>query len=450
VPVAFNIGADFIGDARAYSVGGQYIAEIITNKLMPTIDGTEPKWLSMLRDEFKGTIPAGAYRVDSFTNYIGFIYSAFGYAPITVKFINSSLSVFTAVLIFFFVKDRFSDKAANIALLLCLFWPSLLMWSVTGLKESLSIFLITVSVYIFLKLKNYMNIIEASLLLTILTVTNYTVGISLFIGILIIRIFKKFTIFLLKRQNSVKIITPLILMVLLKISLDSLKLVRIHVFFPLLIALIISAIVFLNKKNLIAFTFILICAGYIWALYAPNQMTVINENFIKCKKYINNDYHARLIKAIDVQRSQLGGAKSGYKIYPERFYDNTIQTNKYKLTTQEFMISYVKGFVYSLFLPFPWTANSGSQLICSLQLVIFYILFLFIILGILMYLRCDWREALPIVMGVFTLMSLFALHEGNSGTVFRHRDMVMPFLLAFGGIGIYKFINHLNKLKQSY
>jgi len=34
------------------------------------------------------------------------------------------------------------------------------------------------------------------------------------------------------------------------------------------------------------------------------------------------------------------------------------------------------------------------------------------------------------------LILFFAVNEGNVGTAFRHRDMVMPYLLIFGVAGI--------------
>jgi hypothetical protein len=34
------------------------------------------------------------------------------------------------------------------------------------------------------------------------------------------------------------------------------------------------------------------------------------------------------------------------------------------------------------------------------------------------------------------ISSIYALYLGNIGTIFRHRDLVMSFFIAFSGIGI--------------
>lgn len=420
-----GIGADFIGDGRAYSTSGQYIAEVITSKPMPTIDGNEPAWLDYLRSTYKGNLPLSDYRMDAFAKYIGLIYSTFGYAPITVKFINSFLSIFTAILLFILVRDMFSLKAANITLVLSLFWPSIFLWSATGVKELLTIFLITICIFTFLKLRRHIGIVEFLLALAILIITDYKINVLFFICIFAVRIFKKF---ILKRQISVKILAPLALIFVMQIALYSLGMIRLHIQIPLLITffLSISSYLYLTKKRLIFLLITIFCSTIFLVDY------IVNKNNIDISKH----YSSFTQEAIDIQKSQLYGANTGYRIYPDRYYE-TSSTGYPDITPPEFIVSYLKGLAYALASPFPWS----NRFFVYFQIA-YYILIPFILLGILVVLRYRWRDMLPLIIFIFIVASMYAFYEGNIGTVFRHRDMLMIFFLVFGAIGISNFFQN--------
>lgn len=427
-------GGDFFGDARAYSSSGQYTAEAVTKRPVLVVDVDDVAWMRILRDSFKGEFPPRGYRIDAFTGYIGLIYSVFGYAPLTLKFINSFLSLFTSILLFLLVKDMFSIKVANVALVLSLFWPSMFLWSISGMKDSLMIFLIVLCTYIFLKLKKYLNLPELLLVLVMLIVNNYAINILLLIGIFLVRILRKF---ILKRKISINILMPLGLILVMKTVSAYLGLIKLHLLIPLQIAFSLSLIIsFLNKKKLVGLLIILFCLR----LFSPFYINKYNN--LNIKKY----FMSFTKEAISGQRSQWQPpARSGYKTYPDRYYEASYREHpNIAITPIEFTISYFKGLNYAILSPFPWSIHSKMSFFAYFQIVAYYILIPFIFLGILVALRYRWQDVLPMVIFMFITGSIFALYEGNVGTVFRHRDALTIFLIVFGAIGVCKFLGHIN------
>jgi hypothetical protein len=51
--------------------------------------------------------------------------------------------------------------------------------------------------------------------------------------------------------------------------------------------------------------------------------------------------------------------------------------------------------------------------------------------GVIALVRCrsSWRSLVPLVLYVGGTLLVFMLAEGNVGTLFRHRAMVIPFVL---------------------
>ncbi|MFA5089601.1 MAG: hypothetical protein WC510_01050 [Candidatus Omnitrophota bacterium] len=470
---AMGKGADLVGDARAYSSSAQYIAEIATGEPMPTIDGNEPKWLEFLRAHYKGSIPSGGYRVDNFARYVGLIYSVFGYDPIAVKLINSFLSVSTCILLFFLIKDMFSAVIAKIALAISIFWPSMFLWSVTGTKDSLVIFLIILWALVFRKLRKYVGVSEYLLIIAMLITTNYAAGALFFLGVFFIIIIKKFIYpcttslihrlqdeaasshanagqivnsgiekSILRRDAMFFIVIPLLLILAMKITSEALRLVRFHIFLPFMVAFSIASLVsFMNRKRLILLLIVVICLTLSLPLYAKKYNIDINRHFMAITE-----------KVISIQKSQLIGARSGYRIYPDRFYVSDDIGHVGKITIAEFVISYSKGIAYALFSPFLWADSSKTNLIIYSQMLLYYILFPFLLLGILTALRYKWRDIFYLLIFLFCTLSMYALFEGNIGTVFRHRDILMVIFIIFITIGISNSVNILRingKIKQA-
>lgn len=115
-----------------------------------------------------GAVPAGfpvflqdvaweddLFRPYGWTGYIymlGVFYLLFGYAPISAKFINVMAGVLTSVFFYYALKTCLNERVARLAAVFIMFFPTLLFWSATNMKESVSIFLTAVCMLALVKL----------------------------------------------------------------------------------------------------------------------------------------------------------------------------------------------------------------------------------------------------------------------------------------------------------
>lgn len=402
-------GSDFIGDARAYSASAQYIAEVITKKPAQDIDNNEIDWVNYMRDTYLGSLPNIGYRADMFVRHVGFIYAVFGYNPIIIKLVNSLLSVFTGILLFMIARKFFSEKTAKIVLVLTLFWPSILLWSVTGIKESILIFLIALNFFLYLMhLRKVMNTIWFIALLAVLAYSHYS-ALFLFSAL--------FCLWRFIRTGGFKsVFACLAWIAFMKFSFVFLELSRPHILSLLLMAFITERLILLKKSVLFP---ILIAIGIICWLNP--------DRFDFAERY---NRFTRVL--IDRQGHQLYSAYTAYKVYPEKYYNSNLD-----ISGLDLVFSYLKGFSYVLFSPFPFSnLRNISGFLGLMQALLFYMLFPFIIIGIFIALRYRYKDMLIFPVFIFITLSSYALVEGNVGSVFRHRDTAVIFMFIFAALGI--------------
>jgi hypothetical protein len=92
--------------------------------------------------------PGHQYLLDSVYSYVLMaIYAVFGYSPILPKLLNVNLAALCAVFTFAIASKVFSRRAAALAALGTAFLPSLIVWSVATLKETLVLFVSLVALW---------------------------------------------------------------------------------------------------------------------------------------------------------------------------------------------------------------------------------------------------------------------------------------------------------------
>lgn len=94
------------------------------------------------------------------------------------------------------------------------------------------------------------------------------------------------------------------------------------------------------------------------------------------------------------------------------------------------------GLVYLLFAPFPWAVSSTLQMLTLPEVLLWYALVPFTVLGARRALGEASRYTLIPVAVLCVVLSTYALVEGNLGTAYRHRAQIMPFLFLFTAAGI--------------
>ena len=82
---------------------------------------------------------------------VAFFYYLFGFSPISVTFTNCIFSVSTGVVYYFVAKEISNDKSARVAAIIITFFPSLMIWSISNLKDALFIFLTGIIFLAFMK-----------------------------------------------------------------------------------------------------------------------------------------------------------------------------------------------------------------------------------------------------------------------------------------------------------
>lgn len=93
------------------------------------------------------------------------------------------------------------------------------------------------------------------------------------------------------------------------------------------------------------------------------------------------------------------------------------------------------GIAYLLAAPFPWEATKLTQKLTIPDMVLWYVAVLLVLPGCWQA-RHRWRLAL-FPFGYLTGMALvLLLTEGNTGTLYRHRAMMIPVVLCFSAAGL--------------
>lgn len=88
------------------------------------------------------------------------------------------------------------------------------------------------------------------------------------------------------------------------------------------------------------------------------------------------------------------------------------------------------------FAPFPWQVGSALQIIALPEMLIYYMLIPSMIFGIKFVVRNKLSKGGLIIAYIIVITFVLAFIEGNVGTLFRHRSMMLPFYLIFIAIGL--------------
>ena len=171
----------------------------------------------------------------------------------------------------------------------------------------------------------------------------------------------------------------------------------------------VSLILFLWKKNRVLFIFLLLLAG--------------TGLFIAINHYLTN---RSLLEYINYMRTV-------------RAYGNTAFLSNMNISNPISFICFAPiALLVAWLSPFPWQIGSMSQIIAIPEMLLYYSLLPVIFLGAGFIMRYKIREGGIIIVYIFIMMLVLAFIEGNIGTLFRHRAMVLLFMFVLAGIGLEK------------
>lgn len=93
------------------------------------------------------------------------------------------------------------------------------------------------------------------------------------------------------------------------------------------------------------------------------------------------------------------------------------------------------GFAYLMFAPFPWQAANLRQAITIPEVLVWWAMIPFIIMGLAYAIRNRLRSAFPILIFSLLLTIAYSIFQGNVGTAYRQRTQIQVFLFILLGVG---------------
>jgi hypothetical protein len=333
--------------------------------------------------------PGHQYLLDSLYSYLLMgIYAAFGYTPLLPKLLNISLAALCAVLTYEIARKLFGQRVAIIAALGTAFLPSLLVWSVATLKETLVLFASLLALWA----------------LQILSVTDrrdrgFANASVVLLGA---------TLLLLDlRSSSAFIVVGLVALFIVARSHVRLRAWKLGLAGVAIAGLLVgSTLVFRertsNRPLAATFEDIALQIRHRRAQEAAGAQSQLRGEF----------------EVVTPSGSELPAAEAMSDAAPFSF-----------------MADVIDPLSYALLAPAPWQAGSSLELAASAEMAVWYVL----LIASLVAFRDAPRQPLfligLIVYAVANWLILAAV-EGNVGNLLRHRLMLDPVLLILGAAGL--------------
>lgn len=92
------------------------------------------------------------------------------------------------------------------------------------------------------------------------------------------------------------------------------------------------------------------------------------------------------------------------------------------------------GFAYTLGAPFPWAANRTIERLTIPEMLLWYVAVVLAVVAVIIHWRL-WSRYIHILGYIAGMLLIFAIAQGNLGTLVRQRGMIIPFTLIFSGAG---------------
>ena len=129
------------------------------------------------------------------------------------------------------------------------------------------------------------------------------------------------------------------------------------------------------------------------------------------------------LEAVQRSRADLARAGSGFG-------------QEVDVSTTEGAISTIPiGLIYLLFAPFPWQLVSLRQSITLPEMIIWWLSFPLMVLGVWYSIKYRLRQISPILLFTTMLSIAYSVFQGNVGTAYRQRAQLLVFYFVFVAVG---------------
>ena len=335
---------------------------------------------------------ADAFQPYGWTTYlyvIAYLQYLVGPSPYGIHLLNVAIFVATATLLYRLARSAFGPWAAVLGLALLLFLPTPFLWSISALKESLYVFLETcaiVAAIAMVRTEGWALKLAAFTLLVAAFEVNGTVRAgALAIGAL------GLTIGLLGGAAARRLSVAVLLVALL----------------PLV-------------------------------------------SYLALRR---DDVQARLASQLATSAEMhLGNVRTeghGYKLLDQRFYGGAYDARYVTMTPMESARFVTRAAISFVLVPLPWQMESLQEIVFLPQQVAWYLMALLALVGVCAGLR---RDALvTCLLAGFTVAggAAVALNSGNIGTMVRHRDTIVPFVVWLSAFGLVQVVSSVARVSAA-
>ncbi len=189
---------------------------------------------------------------------------------------------------------------------------------------------------------------------------------------------------------------------------------RFYIFYMVLVAVVGSFLVGLSstKRSMLRSTLVLCVIGGALAYLGVGQRASIELPI-----FTN-------LERINYSRADL--AKSADSGFGEELDVSTAEGALFAIPT---------GFTVLMFAPFPWQAANLRQAITIPEVLIWWSMIPFLLIGLIYTVRNRLRNAFPILIFSLMLTIAYSLFQGNVGTAYRQRTQIQVFLFVLVGVG---------------
>jgi hypothetical protein len=346
-------------------------------------------WLDVPIGEMYFRLAFQDYGWSGYLYVLAYLQYLLGPAPFGIHLFNILLFLAASVALYRLVRTAYTPAAALVGLTLLLFLPTLFAWSISALKESFHLFVGTAA------LIAAVGMVRGRGRLQLLAVVGLVVAMAVLATI---------------RGGAIEIMA---------VGLAGGMLVR----------------VLTLKKWVVVATLVCLGAG----LFAVSRIP---------------DLQARVTDPVTTvlrttAQTHLGHTFTrghGYKLLDDSYYKryftdgSNIHLMRYPdlvemLTPGELTRYVVRSAVAFLVVPLPWDAVSWSEIVLVPQQVAWYLMVPLALVGVVAGLRRDVLVTLLLVSCIVVAAVPIGLSNGNVGTLVRHRDTVVPFIVWLSGLG---------------
>jgi 4-amino-4-deoxy-L-arabinose transferase-like glycosyltransferase len=189
---------------------------------------------------------------------------------------------------------------------------------------------------------------------------------------------------------------------------------RFYIFYMMCAA--VAGSFFLGMKSLSAQGFLqrFIAVGVIGLAFT--WFGVLQSAGTQFERYAN-------LKSIQNSREDQAAAGSGF------MKDVDVQTTEGALTVIPV------GLLYLMFAPFPWQFTTLRQIITLPEMIVWWVSFPLLVLGLWYSVKHRLRQVSPIIIFTSMLTLAYSLFQGNVGTAYRQRSQLLVFYFIFVAVG---------------